>query len=181
MMSDADALQSQIVIRPFQPQTDSIEELTRLLNQSYQTLVDMGFQFVASYQDAARTRKRVRNGHCLVGLLEGELIATIMYYPPALAKGTPWYEQSHVAKFGQFAVNPLHRKRGFGDLLIRRVEEMAVLDGAAELALDTAEGAHHLIRYYSVRGYRFVDYVQWNETNYRSVLMSKRLSDPSAG
>lgn len=90
-MSDADVLQSQIVIRPFQPQTDSIEDL------------------------------------------------------------------------------------------IRRVEELAVQDGAAELALDTAEGAHHLIRYYSARGYRFVDYVQWNDTNYRSVLMSKRLSDPSAG
>ncbi|WP_312116724.1 hypothetical protein [Brevibacillus reuszeri] len=47
-------------------------------------------------------------------------------------------------------------------------------------SLDTAEGAHHLIRYYSARGYRHVDYVQWNETNYRSVLMSKKLGDPSA-
>ena len=129
-------------------------------------------RFVASYQDAAMTRKRMQNGQCLVGLLDGKLVATIMYYSPASAKGTPWYEQSHVAKFGQFAVDPLHRKRGIGDLLIHRVEELAVQDGAVELALDTAEGAHHLIRYYSARGYRYVDYVQWNETNYRSVLMS---------
>ncbi|WP_312116722.1 GNAT family N-acetyltransferase [Brevibacillus reuszeri] len=57
-----------------------------------------------------------------------------MYYSPASAKGAPWYEQSHVAKFGQFSVDPLHRKRGIGDLLIRRVEELAVQDGAVELA-----------------------------------------------
>ncbi|MGG1659326.1 GNAT family N-acetyltransferase [Brevibacillus sp. NRS-1366] len=163
-------------IRDFDSQTDSIEELTRLLNKSYQTLAEMGFRFVASHQDAPMTLKRMENAHCLVGLQNGKIIATILYYPPASAKGAPWYDQPNVAKFGQFAVDPEYRRQGIGDELIRRVEEMAVQDDAKELALDTAEGAHHLIRYYTARGYRLVAYTQWNQTNYRSVLMSKKLT-----
>ena len=43
------------------------------------------------------------------------------------------------------------------------------------VTLDTAEGAEHLIRTYEKRGYRFIEYVQWEVTNYRSVVMSKKL------
>jgi len=162
-------------IRNFDEKTDSIEVLTRLLNKSYQTLAEMGFRFVASHQDGAMTLQRMENARCLVGLQNGEIMATILYYPPASAKGAPWYDQPHVAKFGQFAVDPEYRRQGIGDELIRRVEEMAVQDGAEELALDTAEGAHHLIRYYTAKGYRFIAYAQWKQTNYRSVLLSKKL------
>ena len=47
--------------------------------------------------------------------------------------------------------------------------------GASEIALDTSENAHHLLSYYENRGYRFVEYVQWDEVNYRSKTLSKRL------
>src|SRR5579864_3313349 len=48
--------------------------------------------------------------------------------------------------------------------------------GAGALALDTAEPATDLIRFYSRHGYRIVETVQWEEVNYRSVVMSKQLS-----
>ncbi|MBW1796697.1 MAG: GNAT family N-acetyltransferase, partial [Deltaproteobacteria bacterium] len=48
-------------------------------------------------------------------------------------------------------------------------------DGASELALDTAEQATHLINWYERLGYRFIEYVDWDVTNYRSVIMSKRV------
>ena len=54
-------------------------------------------------------------------------------------------------------------------------ETCAERDGAAELALDTAEPARHLIDWYTRLGYRFIEYAQWDVTNYRSVVMSKRL------
>jgi hypothetical protein len=47
--------------------------------------------------------------------------------------------------------------------------------GTTDLALDTAEGATHLIRWYEQLGYRTVDYTRWDVTNYRSVIMNKRL------
>jgi len=43
------------------------------------------------------------------------------------------------------------------------------------VAVDTAEGAAHLITFYRARGYRQVAYAQWDHTNYRSVILSKRL------
>ena len=55
------------------------------------------------------------------------------------------------------------------------VEQRAKSEGAVELSLDTAEGAKHLIKYYKQRGFRFIDYVKWEVTNYRSVILSKRL------
>jgi len=44
-----------------------------------------------------------------------------------------------------------------------------------ELALDTAEGASHLIKYYSDKGYRFIEYINWEITNYRNVVLSEKL------
>lgn len=69
-----------------------------------------------------------------------------------------------------------------GPLEVRRVNDAQLLAfaesrarelGAREVAVDTAEGAHHLIRYYSTRGYREVGHAQWEHTNYRSVILSK--------
>jgi hypothetical protein len=48
--------------------------------------------------------------------------------------------------------------------------------GARESALDTAESATHLIEFYTARGYRHVGDVQWENTNYRSVVLSKVLN-----
>jgi len=55
------------------------------------------------------------------------------------------------------------------------VESVAKQDGVTELALDTSEKAEHLIRYYTRRGYRFVEHTQWPDVNYRSVIMTKTL------
>ena len=58
--------------------------------------------------------------------------------------------------------------------LIEHVERLALKDGANEITIDTAEKSS-LVEFYSRLGYRFVAYAQWKETNYRSVLMSKKL------
>ena len=55
-------------------------------------------------------------------------------------------------------------------------EARACETGAAEIALDTAETADDLIRFYSRRGYRFIEHVNWGDAvNYRSVVMSKTI------
>jgi ribosomal protein S18 acetylase RimI-like enzyme len=64
---------------------------------------------------------------------------------------------------------------GLGKKLMDFVEDYATRVGAREMALDTSEHAHHLISIYKNRGYRFVEYAQWDETNYRSVILSKPL------
>ena len=154
---------------------DSLIELTDLLHRGYQTLADQGFRYFATYQSPEQTADRIRNGTCLIGLCQGRMVATVCYYGPQQTRGNPWYDRSDVACFGQFAVEPELQRGGVGSRLVELVEQMAQNDGAAELALDTAEGATHLIRFYEKRGYRFIEHAQWTVTNYRSVIMSKRL------
>ena len=156
---------------------DSLAELTELLHRAYKALADMGFRFVASYQDEEETRRLASSGECWLALEGERIVGTITYYSPEATDGNEWYDRHDVAMFGQFAVEPELQGRGIGAMLMNRAEERAREDGAAEIALDTSEGAHHLIAYYGGRGYRHVGYTQWSVTNYRSVLMSKSLGE----
>lgn len=157
-------------------ESDSLTELTELLHRAYKTLADMGLRFFATHQTEEQTLERISDGTCLVGIMDQRIVATITYYSPGRSDGTPWYARPDVACFGQFAVAPELQKSGIGSMLLQRVEELAQAAEVPELALDTAEGATHLIEYYSRRGYRFIEYTQWDVTNYRSVVMSKTLT-----
>lgn len=85
-------------------------------------------------------------------------------------------DRPEVAHISQFGVEPSFQRKGFGRVLMAAAEELAVRDGAVELALDTAEPASHLIKWYTRLGYRYIEPVDWRpQTNYRSVVMSKKL------
>ena len=77
----------------------------------------------------------------------------------------------------QFGVEPSHQRQGLGSRLMTFAEERARALGAREVAVDTAENASHLVEFYQVRGYRDVGREQWQHTNYRSVLLSKGLTE----
>ena len=154
---------------------DSIEELAELLHRAYRRLADMGLRFWATHQDPAQTRKRVLRGECYVIEESGRLVGTIMFYSPEQTRGCLWYNRPEVASFGQFAIEPSLQGRGLGRGLMDLAERRAVETGAEELALDTAEPAHHLIDLYERCGYRLVGHAQWEGVNYRSVIMSKKL------
>jgi len=160
------------IVRPLAPE-DSISELTALLHRAYKQLADMGLRFVATYQDDDTTRKRISHSECYVAVMDGKIVGTIKLEPPESTGGSPWYDRPDVAGFGQFGVEPELQGMGIGRTLLAKVEERARELGAAELALDTAEPATHLIELYERWGFRIVETVQWGVTNYRSVVMSK--------
>lgn len=164
-----------LTIRPF-AERDSAADLTDLLHRSYASLAAMGLRFFATHQSVEQTLERIRDGACYVGEIDGCIVATIIYHAPERSGGCDWYERPDVATFGQFAVEPELQRNGYGGRLMDHVEALAASDGAAEIALDTAEPAHHLIAYYTRRGYRIVGHTQWDVTNYRSVIMSKNLA-----
>lgn len=155
---------------------DSIGDLTALLHRAYARWAAKGFRYLASRQDAEMTRRRISKGECYVAVLGGRLVGTVTLKDRAHMGGCPWYERPGVVLFGQFAVDPEHQGKGIGSALLRTIERRAAEKGMAELALDTAEGVGDLIRMYEARGYRFVGYIQWEVTNYRSVVLSKKLT-----
>jgi GNAT superfamily N-acetyltransferase len=164
----------EIIIRLIK-KSDSIEELTDLLHRGYKTLADMGLRYMATHQDANVTNRRIKNADCFVAEYDGKILGTVTFYVPRLTHGSPWLDREDVAEFGQFAIDPEYQRRGIGTRMVKHVEEYARKRGAAHLALDTSEKATHLIAWYEKLGYRFIEFVNWEVTNYRSVVMSKRL------
>lgn len=155
---------------------DSFEELTHLLHRAYAELAAMGLRFYATHQPVSATRERAGKGECWIALIEGRIVGTVTMIPPDRCSGAPWYDRPEVAKLAQLGVDPALRGLGLGGRLIDLAEDRARARGAAELALDTAEGATHLIALYGARGYRFIEHVDWRpDTNYRSVLLSRAL------
>lgn len=166
-----------IRIRPI-AESDSMEELTELLHRSYKRLGDMGLRFFATHQTPQQTRERVNDGECFVAEQEGKIVGTICLYTIRGSDSPALYRREDVAWFGQFAVAPELQTQGIGGRLLEHVEARAQELGMAELALDTAEGATHLIDFYGRRGWEIVGHTDWEVTNYRSVLMSKRIPAP---
>ncbi len=167
--------QSEILIRDLNG-ADSLEELTILLNRAYGYLQRMGLKFLATHQDASITRRRVESARCFVIEIAGEIVGTACYYDPEHSRGCSFYERPDVGTLAQLAVKPELQGKGLATRLVQRVEKQARADGCNYLALDTAEPAHHLIEWYNRMGYEFICYHQWPVTNYRSVVMAKRLA-----
>jgi GNAT superfamily N-acetyltransferase len=161
-------------IRPWSPEV-SVSAVTALLHAAYAPLAAMGLRFLATHQDDSVTLQRLSGGWSFLAYFADEIVGTISLYRPNAADDCAWYRQPDVYSFGQFAVLPGYQGRGIGRSLLEFVEDRAALEGARELALDTAERATHLVRWYQGLGYRQVDLVSWHDTNYRSVVLSKSL------
>jgi GNAT superfamily N-acetyltransferase len=156
---------------------DSMADLTALLHRAYRPLAAAGLRFLAGHQDESTTRDRCSEGECWVAVQESTLIGTMTWRPGGAPTRCAWYERRDVAIFGQFAVAPELQGQGIGSRLLDLVERRAREQGVAEIACDTSEKADALLSYYGRRGYRVVGSVQWEETNYRSVVLSKPLSE----
>lgn len=161
--------------------TDSIADLTALLHAAYAQLGGMGFNYTAVDQTGDVTRERIARGLRLVATGDGALVGTIIFHAPGRSAGCPCYERPDVATIGQFGVLPGRQGTGTGTRLLREAERLAIASGATELALDTSEGAGHLIGWYEREGFRFLEYAQCPGKTYRSVIMSKRLGPAPAG
>ncbi len=158
---------------------DSLEALTALLHRAYAELGAMGFRYKAVEQSVDVTRDRISQGECYVAVSERDIVGTAVLLPPSWRPAhCEWYARADVAVLSQFAVEPRLQRRGLGSWLIAYVEKRAAALGAAELAADTAEDATYLVGLYERRGYRRVGTAQWGHTNYRSILLSKRLAPP---
>jgi GNAT superfamily N-acetyltransferase len=165
---------SPVVIRRLAAE-DSLEDLTGLLHRAYRPLLDAGLRYLATHQDVETTAQRVSQGECWVAEVEGRVVGTVTLAPPGTLRDADYYERSGVAVFHQFAVDPDRQGRGIGSRMMDHVEQRAAALGASEIALDTAEGAERLIAMYERRGYRRVGRTNWDVTNYKSVIMAKRL------
>jgi GNAT superfamily N-acetyltransferase len=157
---------------------ESWAAITALLHRAYAPLAQRGLQFHASYQDEAVTQSRCSEGECYIALVDGVLAGTITALPAGRISDLSWYTRSDTASMGQLAVEPARQAQGVGAALTTRAEARAVEWGASQIAIDTSEHANELLALYRRRGYQVVDAIRWRVTNYRSLVLVKRLVEP---
>ena len=155
---------------------DDLDAITRVLHAAYAPLAAAGMRYVASHQDVSTTRRRMSHGETFVAVCDDAVVGIITLAEAPATHGSPFYDRPDVASFGQFAVRPALQRQGIGTRLMDIVEQRAREKGVVELALDTSEHAEALIAMYTKRGYRFIEYAQWDGVNYRSVILSKQLT-----
>lgn len=155
---------------------DSIATLTSLLHRAYARLGRMGLNYTAVDQTPDTTARRIRGGTCFVATQGGELVGTILVQPTYASNDCEYFTRAGVACAHQFAVDPGRQGAGIGRMLLQRAEDWARDHGFAELAMDTAEPATHLVDFYGRLGYVPVGWVQWTGKVYRSVVLSKPLA-----
>ena len=166
---------SELLIRPLQPD-DSVEEITSLLHRAYKKNAEMNFHFVATHQSSELTAERLQGGVPFVAEQNGQIVGTITLEFPIEIPHGEYVTDRPLALFGQFAVEPKLQGSGVGFELLRRAEEEARRLGAAEICLDTAQGAKHLISYYERQGYQIRAEADWRPSvNYKSWVMVKEL------
>jgi len=161
---------------------DSIPEITGLLHRAYAGQVKMGLQPLAGRQDDETTRRRCYAGECYLAVerdaahhIGERIVGIILFHEEEADQGPPWFQNSFVDSFSQFAVDPDIQGRGMGRLLLEKAEQRASECGARELGLSMAEPDSALMEFYLKRGYRFIEFWQWPYTNYRSAILSKTL------
>ena len=158
---------------------DDLHALTELIHAAYAPHAASGLRYWATHQSVADTEKRIARGVCFVGELGSEIVATIALARPDPTSKVELLREPQTWSFGQFAVAPSHKGRGFG----KQLHDAALLEAAAlgcrVMALHTAQPAVVLINMYRSWGYTPVGACDWRpHTNYLSVLMSKAV--PSA-
>ena len=164
-----------ITIRKWK-ENDDISSITSLLHRAYGQLAALGFRYHASWQDDETTLDRLSRGVAFIAEQDQKIVGTVTLYLPPSQTGCQWYDRGDVARFGQFGVEPELQRCGIGARLLESIESTTIHSGVPNLALDTAEGATHLIELYSRRGWVYVCDADWEITNYRSVIMNKVLS-----
>lgn len=181
------AAQPPIEIRPLGA-VDSIAELTRLLHRAYRPQVEMGLRPLAGRQDEATTLARTSSGENYLALARepiaapngarldaGRILGTILFQEVESAAFPEHFLKPGVSHFSLFAVDPDCQGMGVGAALLNHVERRAASLRFDELALSMAEPDAALHAFYLRRGYRFVQHWQWPYTNYRSLILSKRV------
>ncbi|KUY85543.1 GNAT family N-acetyltransferase [Burkholderia sp. RF4-BP95] len=169
----AKRLDGRVVVRRFDPRSDSYESLTALLHRAYAPLGAAGFNCPGVDQPASATRERMLTGECFVALGNAHLVATITMQPHDPDSRCDPYRSRRVATLGQLAVDPVWQDRGIGRALLAFAQQRAAARGATHLALDAPHAAIRLVDFYRREGFQLIDVMRFAGHSYDSAILCK--------
>ena len=165
-----------LLIRRLAPE-DSLEEITDLLHRAFAPLGRMGLTCGCIAQSAATTALRIARGTCFVALRDRRIVGTVTVERPDAGHQLTWYRRPGTASAHQLGVEPGVQHQGCGTRLLAVAEQWSAARGYVEFALDTPRRARHLVAWYRAHGFTPVDDVRHAGKRYRSVVLSKPISE----
>ncbi|KML47892.1 GCN5 family acetyltransferase [Burkholderia cepacia] len=169
----AKRLDGRVVVRRFDPRSDSYDALTALLHRAFAPLGALGFNCPCVDQPASATRERVLTSECFVALGNAHLVATMTMHSHDPDSRCDPYRSRRVATLGQLAVDPVWQDRGIGRSLLAFAQRRAAARGATHLALDAPYAAVRLVDFYRREGFQPVDVMRFPGHNYDSTILCK--------
>jgi GNAT superfamily N-acetyltransferase len=156
-----------VVIRPFDPECDSMALVEKLLRRaSGSCAAEKG------HSDHARRRNAV-DEQCIVALCGARVAGTITLRGPDPASACVHYRRSDVATVQRYGVDPSLQRRGIGRALLAFANRWAAARGYLQLALDTPVAEQHLLDYYLALGFSLIDTARFAGRDGDSAILSR--------
>lgn len=144
--------------------------ITELLHACFAEYKDMALHFAAVSQTPETTREELESAEAFVAL-DGEKLTGVVLAQSVLEKDDG--KSTPCTYLKKLAVLPEYRGNHLSDRLIDEAEK--AFPESKYLVLDTAMNAERLVSFYQRRGFEIRKYFCWENTNYVSVQMWKKL------
>ena len=142
------------------PETISFDDIHELLWKANTQNRKDGFIMSTSQMSGGQLEKRIgADGHCLVALLEGQLVGTLSL---RYLNRKTWYAHGRIADYMLAAVLPECQGYHINSALSQKAFKIAKKDGCKAIELDTAENNSHAIAVYKHLGFKLVSYKRFN-------------------
>jgi GNAT superfamily N-acetyltransferase len=156
------------------PKPDYItwEEITDLLHLAFAEKKEKGMNYLATYQDAETTKRRVGNGVCWVALLNEKVIGTEtieIFYPDR--KNRRWHNEGTYAYCSQAAVHPYFKRIGLGSRIQKEIIFYCFKNNIDEILGHTSIRARDIQKWWKKFGAQKVELISSAATNYYAVRM----------
>jgi GNAT superfamily N-acetyltransferase len=153
------------------PDYISWEEITELLHPAFAERAEQGMKFTAVNQDVTTTINRVKDGLCLVALIDERLVGTLTFRFEKVSGTKKWYYETTYGYLSQLAVHPQYKRLGIGNELQKERLNLCYQNKVDASFLSTAYNAKPLIKWNLRMGAQQVDFVSFKNTNYYSVIL----------
>jgi GNAT superfamily N-acetyltransferase len=169
-----------LVIRPFDPERDSIVLVDKLLRRAsgLPAAVDSPVQGHARGNARSNARGHARRRQaageeCFVAVCGGRIAGTITLQGPDPASACSHYRRPEVATLHHYGVDPALQRRGIGRALLSFANRWAAAHGYLQLALDMPVTAKPLLDFYHAQGFSLIDTTRFAGLDCDSAIFSR--------
>lgn len=160
----------------------SWEKVTEVIHDAYKVNEKNNLLFAALKSTPEENSQKILDGKCFLAL-DGKEVAGLVFlrfpsYPYLIKKNGKgkWYCDKLYGMVINLAVREKYKKQGIGEkLLLRLIDECKQLNYDS-IMIDTSCKLKWLNKFYASLGFKKVDFISWETTNYYTIVRKMYLN-----